>query len=104
MTIKDICDKWSDKLDIKYFVNEKGRGIISPNINNSMRNCNGIWIKILFQDDFLYDKHSLQKQFNYIQKSNNLQWLMTKIYHSSPYPDPSGAQIYQMPRRVKKLG
>jgi hypothetical protein len=82
-TIKDVCDKWSDKLTIRHKFNEKGRGIISPNINESMRNCKGKWIKILFQDDFLYDENSLETQYNFIKNQNNLVWFFSKFYHSN---------------------
>ena len=54
-TIKDVCDKWKDRLNIRHSFNDRGRGVISPNINEAMKNCKGQWIKILFQDDFLFD-------------------------------------------------
>jgi hypothetical protein len=73
-TIKNIYIKWSDKLNIKYFLNEKGRGIISPNINNAMRHCNGEWIKILFQDDFLNGNDSLYKHHEFIKNNLNMSW------------------------------
>ena len=57
-TIKDICDKWSSKLKINHSFNDRGRGVISPNINESLKKCQGQWIKILFQDDFIYDENS----------------------------------------------
>lgn len=82
-TIKDICDKWENKLNIKHKFNDKGRGIISPNINEAMRNCNGKWIKILFQDDFLYDEKSLELQYNFIKKQEELTWFFSKFYHSN---------------------
>lgn len=82
-TIYNLIDKWKDKIDIRYVRNENGRGIISPNINNAMSICTGIWIKILFQDDFLYDENSLENQYNFIKYSDdNLKWFMTKFYHS----------------------
>lgn len=82
-TIKDICDKWKDKLNIIHFFNEKGRGVISPNINECMKNSKGEWIKILFQDDFIFDENSLQKQYDYIKQSRNLIWFFTQFYHSN---------------------
>lgn len=82
-TIKDICDKWKDKLNIIHFFNERGVGIISPNINESMKNCKGEWIKILFQDDFIFDESSLKKQYDYIKQSKNLIWFFTQFYHSN---------------------
>lgn len=81
-TIKDIYEKWSEKINIIYVRNEHGRGIISPNINNAMRLCSGKWIKVLFQDDFLYDENSLQIQFNFIQENKEIFWLMSTFYHS----------------------
>jgi len=82
-TIKKIVDKWSNLLNIKYFFNENGRGIISPNINNAMRNCTGEWIKVLFQDDFLYDKDSLKIQADVLDSNPQINWLMTTFYHSN---------------------
>lgn len=83
-TILNVVKNWQNKFKIIYVKNEKGRGIISPNINNAMSICNGKWIKILFQDDFLYDENSLENQYNFIMNLNsNLKWLMTKFYHSN---------------------
>jgi dTDP-4-dehydrorhamnose reductase len=83
-TIYDTIKKWDDKLDIKYVKNDVGRGVISPNINNAMSLCNGEWIKVLFQDDFLYNNESLDIQYNFIKNSDkNINWLMTKFYHSN---------------------
>lgn len=83
-TILNVVNKWKNKLTLKYQKNENGRGIISPNINNAMTLCEGKWIKILFQDDFLYNEKSLEIQHNFITTSDeNLKWLMTKFYHSN---------------------
>ena len=82
-TIKEVYLKWKNILNIKYFLNENGRGIISPNINNAMRNCSGQWIKVLFQDDFLYDKFSLENQYNFLIINPDTKWMMTTFYHSN---------------------
>jgi glycosyltransferase involved in cell wall biosynthesis len=82
-TIKDICDKWSSDLDINYIRNEEGRGIISPNINVAMKHCHGEWIKILFQDDFLFDSDSLQKQHDFIINNPKTHWFVTRFMHSN---------------------
>jgi glycosyltransferase involved in cell wall biosynthesis len=80
-TIKDLCDSRTD-LPIKYFRNEIGRGIISPNINHAMKQCSGKWIKVLFQDDFLLDEKSLDIQFQFLSKHRTISWMMTAFYHS----------------------
>jgi dTDP-4-dehydrorhamnose reductase len=90
-TIKAVYNKWSDKLRMTYVINENGRGIISPNINNAMKLCNGRYIKILFQDDFLYDVNSLQIQHNFISENKEVKWFMTKFYHSN-----TGTDFYKL--------
>ena len=90
-TIKNICNEWSEVLTIVYIRNEKGRGIISPNINVAMNNANGKWIKILFQDDFLYDENSLQIQHDFINKTTNLFWFVSTFIHSD-----DGVRFYRL--------
>lgn len=81
--IKQLCDIWSKKLDIKYYKNDrKNFTSHSPNVNNALKNATGKWIKILFQDDFLFDNKSLENQFYFIQKNPNISWFFTRFYHT----------------------
>lgn len=82
-TIYDVYTKWSKILNIKFVRNDKGRGVISPNINNAMRLCVGSWIKILFQDDFLYGYDALEKQYNFIQNNPDVIWFAGNTHVSS---------------------
>ena len=83
-TIKGVFDEYSSKnFNIKYFRNENGRGIISPNLNNAMKHCEGKWIKVLFQDDFLFDENSLQLQANALIANPDIKWLITTFIHSN---------------------
>jgi glycosyltransferase involved in cell wall biosynthesis len=81
-SIKNVSEKWSSILDINYFRNEKGRGKIAPNLNYGLSKCDGQYIKILFQDDFLYDDNSLQIIYDYIQSNPNTKWLLTGCCHT----------------------
>lgn len=87
--IKKLCDEWANKLKIKYIKNDIGRGIISPNINVAMKNCSGKYIKVLFQDDFLYDSKSLEVTKNFIDQNNGTNWLVSSQYHSH-----TGSDLY----------
>lgn len=78
--IKDLCDKWSSVLIIHYFRNPNNKGNSSANINNAIKNANRDIIKILFQDDFLYDEYSLQHQIDCFKTSNKY-WLITACCH-----------------------
>jgi dTDP-4-dehydrorhamnose reductase len=82
-TIKNVCDSWSDKLNIKYYRNDVGRGIISPNLNNAMKNCSGDWIKILFQDDYLFNSNSLLNLSNFIKNNPNSTWIASSFWHTN---------------------
>ena len=90
-TILDVVKKWGVILNIQYFRNENGRGVISPNINNAMLNCSGKYIKVLFQDDFLTDSKSLAIQRNFIKNNEDVEWFMTKFCHSN-----SGYDFYRI--------
>lgn len=79
--IKNYLESWKEYLNIKYILCETGRGLISPNLNNGLRHCSGEYIKILFQDDFLYEVDSLQKIVNQLQ-NKNVKWLVTGCAHT----------------------
>jgi glycosyltransferase involved in cell wall biosynthesis len=75
--IKDLCEQWGQILNINYLRNEYKRGISSANINNAIKNAKGDIIKILFQDDFLYDEYSLEKQLECFKEN----WMVTACCH-----------------------
>lgn len=80
--IRDLCTKYQDKLDIKYYKNTEGIGSSSANINNAIKKARGKLIKILLQDDFLYTNNSLgeiAQQFD-IEKDH---WLITACEHTT---------------------
>ncbi|OGF21717.1 hypothetical protein A2Y83_03275 [Candidatus Falkowbacteria bacterium RBG_13_39_14] len=79
--IENLCEQYKNLLDIKYFKNNENRGSSSANINNAIKNAKGKLIKIIFQDDFLYEKKSLEKIVNNFDfKKDN--WLITACEHT----------------------
>lgn len=75
--IQNLCERWNSVLDINYVRNEYKRGNSSANANNAIKNAKGELIKILFQDDFLYNEYSLETQLKYF----NSGWLVTACCH-----------------------
>jgi hypothetical protein len=78
--IKEVCEEYKDKLDIKYF-KHGGKKEMSPNTNNAIRHATGKILKILFQDDYLYGKTALEE----IVKNFDLEkdhWLVTACTHT----------------------
>lgn len=80
--IKNLCETWKSKLDIKYYHNKIGKGISSANINNAIKHAEGEAIKILFQDDFLFDSLSLETQYVHFFSNYN-HWLVTACAHTN---------------------
>lgn len=80
--IESLCNSWKSLMQIRYFRNEIGRGKIAPNINNAIKQCNGLFIKMLFQDDFLYDTDSLQIIYDSILENEDRHWFITACVHT----------------------
>lgn len=80
--IEDLCFQWNQIIPVKYYKNEIGRGKIAPNINNAIKNSTGEYIKILFQDDFLYDVDSLEIIHDAIVKNKDSRWFVTGCVHT----------------------
>lgn len=68
--IENLCKKTN--LNINYLKNKENIGNSSANINNSIKQAKGKWIKILFQDDFLYGKNALSDLHQHIIQNFNV--------------------------------
>lgn len=76
-SLQNFVELWKPILNIKYIRYDKGRGLISPNCNNTLKHASGKYIKFLYQDDFFYDEYSLKNIVDYIQNNPNVNWLVT---------------------------
>lgn len=80
-TIKKLCHEYRHELPIRYHKNTDPTGGMSANVNNAIRQSTGRIIKILFQDDFLYNEQSLQIiADNFDLKKDR--WLVTGCEHT----------------------
>ena len=78
--IEKLCDSWKSILNIKYFRNENKIGSPTANTNLSIAKSSGELIKLLCQDDYLYDQESLQIIVDNFKKDD--QWLGTSYVHT----------------------
>lgn len=79
--IKDLCEKYSAKLTIRYQRNSNQIGNSSANINNVIKMANGKLIKMLLQDDFLYTNNSLEEIVKHFDLEKD-GWLITACEHT----------------------
>lgn len=80
--VKNLCDEYRNRLDIKYYINTDPDIGQSANINNAIKHATGKLIKILWQDDFLYDERSLAVIIENFDLSTD-HWLVTACEHST---------------------
>jgi len=79
--IKSLCDYYSSQIEIKYFKNKNHLGNGPSNTNNTIINADGDIIKIIFQDDFLYQDNALNlivKEF----EDKDCNWLVSGCNHT----------------------
>jgi len=79
--IKLLCDEYSNHFEIKYFKNENFLGNGPANTNNAIINADGDIIKIIFQDDYLYDEKALELTSNEFE-NNECMWLVCGCNHT----------------------
>ena len=80
--IKNLCNSYSDKFEIKYIKNGNLLGNGPANTNNTIIHADGDIIKIIFQDDFLYQDNALEliaKEF----ENDDCNWLVTGCNHTN---------------------
>lgn len=59
---------------------ENVKGFIQGNINNAIERSKGKWIKILFSDDFFFDKFTLKNIYSQV-KQGYLNWAVMNSLH-----------------------
>ncbi len=79
--VEGVCSEYGKKLRINYYKNNEKYGCSSANVNNAISKADGRLIKILFQDDLLFNADSL-KQIADNFDVNNDKWLLTGCIHS----------------------
>jgi hypothetical protein len=80
--IEHLCQEFRDRLEIHYLKNTDKRGNSSANLNNAIRHATGTLIKILFQDDFLFDEHALEETVRNFDLEKDT-WLVSACKHST---------------------
>ena len=79
--IEDYCKFNEYNLNIKYIKNTVDRGNPCSNVNVAIDNSNGEIVKVLLQDDFLYDTEAFEKIYESLSVSNNY-WLVCGAIHT----------------------
>lgn len=80
--LKNICDVFSNVLDIKYVRNTSNIKNAANNVNFAIRNATGKLVKLLYVDDFFVDIKALEKIKNAFDSNPNRKWLIAGFTHS----------------------
>lgn len=79
--IEEYCQFNEYGLNIKYIRNNNDRGNPCSNVNLAIDNSSGEIVKVLMQDDFLYDTEALEKMYNLLVSSESY-WLVCGAIHT----------------------
>lgn len=80
--ISDLVDEYKNIFNIVYYRNNKKRGNGPANTNKTIELAKGEIVKIMFQDDFFFDKESLKKIKNKFSNSG-CKWLVNGCNHTN---------------------
>lgn len=79
-TIKDVCEKWKNDLDIKYVFFDGARAQ-APNSNNAMKHATGDIIKPMFVDDFFNTTNCIELFVDAFTKYQDRMWSAISFGH-----------------------
>lgn len=79
--IKEYCQFNEYSLNIKYFKNDLDVGNPCSNLNFAIDNATGDIIKVLLQDDFLFDTEALEIVSKSLEKSSE-KWIVCGCIHT----------------------
>jgi glycosyltransferase involved in cell wall biosynthesis len=74
-SVEELLKEFNGKFEIKYFKNEKALGTPS-NWNHAISKATGEWIKLIHDDDWFTNEHSLEK-FALATNNNNNQFIFS---------------------------
>jgi glycosyltransferase involved in cell wall biosynthesis len=77
--VRRTCDAWRSRLNLRYVRNTHKRGSSSANANIAIKNSSGDLVKILCQDDYLYQPDSLDRTVSAIGDG---EWLVSSYLHT----------------------
>ena len=80
--IKDLCVEFEKSFIINYTKNTSNRGSSSANINHAIKSARGLWIKVLFQDDYLLGSNALEIIHDQINRADG-GWLVSACQHTN---------------------
>lgn len=79
--IQNLCSDWNKHLNVKHTFYRSGPRSSSANANNAVKHATSDIVRVLFQDDFLYDEKSLETELIHFLGNHN-HWLITACCHT----------------------
>lgn len=80
--IWELCVEFENLFPLNCIKNNANRGSSSSNINNAIKSARGLWIKVLFQDDYFLDSNALEIIHDKIKRGEG-GWLASACQHTN---------------------
>jgi glycosyltransferase involved in cell wall biosynthesis len=81
--VQEVAERWGHSLDIKYVRKRYNTKCPSDNMNLAMKIATGDYIKLLFQDDYLFDEFAIEKTVKALEVQPDKMWLVSASEHSN---------------------
>ena len=78
--IRNLCEAWKDKLDIKYHTFD-GERKSTVNTNNALRLATGDILKPMFIDDFLFTRECIEQMVHALENNPDAGWVAVGFGH-----------------------
>lgn len=79
-SIKNVCDKWKEELNIRYYRFEEKYGSCEANLNNAIKKAEGKYIKPMLQDDYFHSELALARMVKELEE-NDAGWIVCGCVH-----------------------
>jgi glycosyltransferase involved in cell wall biosynthesis len=80
-TIKELCESFSQVLNIKYIKNNEDRGYWGSNLNTALLNSSGDLLKPMLQDDYFFNDSAISTIVNNFEETN-FKWAICAGVHT----------------------
>jgi glycosyltransferase involved in cell wall biosynthesis len=100
-SVKDLCLQYQQTLPLQYFRNPTALGT-PENWNEAIRQANGKWIKLIHDDDWLANEHSLQQFVDAIHNNPGATFFFC-AYRNNWLQSGRKQDVHIQPFRYKQL-
>src|SRR5215831_18279500 len=100
-SVSELCRQYQERFPLKYIKNANALGT-PENWNEAVRHAQGVWTKIMHDDDWFYNEHSLEKYMAAVRNNPEASFFFS-AYQNVWVESGKTAFVYASQYRLNKL-